>query len=77
MGTLDGTAHLPMHFAQFDVTTDEALAGPVPHDWGTDAAPPRIGQHLGTIGALMEHIDTEALGTYTTKVEAGVVWIAV
>ncbi len=77
MGTLDGTiVTCPMHCAQFDVTTGEALAGPVPHDWGTEPAPPKIAQHLGTIGALMGHIGTEALGTYQTKVESGVVWIA-
>ena len=76
MGTLIGTiVTCPMHCAQFDVTTGEALAGPVPHDWGTEPAPPKIGQHLATIGALMGQIDTEALGTYETKVEAGVVWI--
>ena len=77
MGTLDGTVlTCPMHCAQFDITTGEALAGPIPHDWGTEPAPPKIAQHLGTIGALMAHGQTESLRTYETKVEAGIVWIA-
>ena len=77
MGTLDGTVlTCPMHCAQFDITTGEALAGPIPHNWGTEPAPPRVAQHLGNIGALMYHIRTESLRTFDTKVEAGVVWIA-
>ena len=76
-GTLDGAVlTCPMHCAQFDVTTGEVLAGPIPHDWGTEPAPPRIAQQLGNIGALMTHILTEPLHTYDTKVEAGVVWVA-
>jgi nitrite reductase/ring-hydroxylating ferredoxin subunit len=76
-GTLDGTVlTCPMHCAQFDVTTGEALAGPIPHDWGTEPAPPRIAQALGNVGALMTHILTEPLRTYDTKVEAGVIWVA-
>jgi nitrite reductase/ring-hydroxylating ferredoxin subunit len=76
MGTLDDTVlTCPMHCAQFDITTGEALAGPIPHDWGTEPAPPKIAQHLGTIGALMAHVHTESLRTYETKVEAGIVWI--
>jgi nitrite reductase/ring-hydroxylating ferredoxin subunit len=78
LGTLDGTVlTCAMHCAQFDVTTGEVLAGPVPHDWGTEPAPPRIAQHLGNITALMTHIETLPLRTYETKVEAGVVWISV
>jgi nitrite reductase/ring-hydroxylating ferredoxin subunit len=78
LGTLDGTIlTCAMHCAQFDVRTGEALSGPVPHDWGTEPAPPKIAQHLGTIGALMAHIHTEPLRTYQTKVEAGIVWIAI
>jgi nitrite reductase/ring-hydroxylating ferredoxin subunit len=77
-GTLDGTVlTCAMHCAQFDVTTGEVLAGPVPHDWGTEPAPPRIAQHLGNITALMTHIETVPLRTYDTKVDAGVIWISV
>lgn len=33
MGTLDGyILTCPLHYAQFDITTGEALAGPVPPD---------------------------------------------
>ena len=77
MGTLVGTVlTCPMHCAQFDITTGEALAGPIPHDWGTEPAPPRVAQHMGNIGALMAHIRTESLRTFETKVDAGIVWIA-
>lgn len=76
-GTLCGTIlTCAMHCAQFDITTGEALAGPVPHDWGTEPPPPKVGQHLGVIGALMEEIRTESIGVYDTKVEDGAVWVA-
>jgi nitrite reductase/ring-hydroxylating ferredoxin subunit len=76
LGTLDGTVlTCPMHCAQFDVTTGEALSGPVPHDYGTEPPPPKIALVLSNVGALMEHIDTESLRTFETKVEEGVVWV--
>ena len=77
LGTLDGTIlTCPMHCAQFEVTTGEALAGPVPHDYGNEPPPPRMAHLLGTIGMLMEHIRTQAIRTYETKVESGKVWVA-
>lgn len=76
-GTLSRTIlTCAMHCAQFDIATGEALAGPVPHDWGTEPAPPKIAQHLGVIGALMEEIRTESIRVYDTKVEDGAVWVA-
>ena len=77
MGTLVGTVlTCPMHCAQFDMATGEALSGPVPHDPGNEPAPPKIGRLLANVGMLMEHIRTQAIRTYETKVESGRVWIA-
>jgi nitrite reductase/ring-hydroxylating ferredoxin subunit len=77
MGTLVGTVlTCPMHCAQFDIATGEALAGPVPHDPGNEPAPPEIGRLLANVGMLMEHIQTQAIRTYATKVDSGKVWIA-
>jgi nitrite reductase/ring-hydroxylating ferredoxin subunit len=77
MGTLDGTIlTCAMHCAQFDVTTGEALSGPVPRDLG-ETPPPRTLKMLQDIGRLMEHIHTEPLRTYETKVTGDAVWIRV
>jgi nitrite reductase/ring-hydroxylating ferredoxin subunit len=77
MGTLDGTIlTCPMHCARFDITTGEALAGPVPHDPGTEPPPPKLAHLLANLNALMRHIKTEGVRTYETKVESGVVWIS-
>jgi nitrite reductase/ring-hydroxylating ferredoxin subunit len=78
LGTLDGTyLTCAMHCAQFDVTTGEALSGPVPPDFGGEVPPPRLGQFLEIVGKLMEHIRTESIRTYATKLESGWVLIAV
>ena len=77
MGTLDGTIlTCAMHCAQFDVTTGEVLAGPVPADLGGEAFGPKTAAMLGNVGALMPHIHTEPIGVYETKVEAGWVMVA-
>ncbi len=75
LGTLDGTIlTCPMHSAQFDVTTGEALAGPVPRDTG-EIPPPRTLKLLTEVAWLMGHIETESLRTFETKVESGAVWV--
>jgi nitrite reductase/ring-hydroxylating ferredoxin subunit len=77
MGTLDGTyLTCAMHCAQFDVTTGEALSGPVPPDLGHETPPPLMGGYLQNIGMLMKHVRTESIRTYATKLEAGWVQIA-
>ncbi len=77
MGTLDGIVlTCAMHCAQFDVTTGEALAGPIPHDFGGETPPPRMAQFSRNVGMLMGHIRTQSIRTYETKVEAGMVWVA-
>ena len=77
MGTLDGTIlTCAMHCAQFDVTTGEALSNPVPVYLGNENPPPRTGAFLKNTGMLMQHIRTESIGTYKTKVESGWVLVA-
>jgi len=77
VGTLDGVyLTCPMHCAQFDVTSGEALFGPVPHDLGDEIPPPMLGGYLQNIGMLMKHVRTESIRTYTTKLEAGWVQVA-
>ncbi len=76
MGTLDGRfVTCAMHCAQFDVTTGEALAGPVPADLGGESAPPLTAAYLQRIGMLMTHIRMQSIQTYGTKVQAG--WVCV
>src|SRR5208283_249963 len=62
MGTLDGSIlTCAMHCAQFDVTTGEALSGPVPAYLGNETLPPGIGAYLANVGMLMEHVCTKSI----------------
>jgi len=77
MGTLDGTyLTCAIHCAQFDVTTGEALSGPVPPDLGHESPPPMMVEYLQNIDTLMKDVRTESIRTYATKLEAGWVQIA-
>lgn len=77
-GTLDGKIlTCAMHCAQFDVSTGEALSGPVPHDTGGEMPPPKLARLLQNIGSLMAHIKTNPIRTFKTRVESGVVWVCV
>ena len=77
LGTLHGTIlTCPMHFAQFDITTGEALSNPVPRDFGKEVPPPRIARFLQTVGMLMSHVKTCSIRTYETKVEGGKILVA-
>ena len=77
MGTLDGSiVTCPMHCAQFDATTGEALSGPVPTYLGIEPPPPRIAAYLKNADMLMEHIRTESIGAFKTKIESGWVMVA-
>ena len=77
MGTLDGTyLTCPMHCAQFDVASGEALSGPVPPDFGPAPPPPALGEYLGNVGMLMKQVRTESIRTYAVKLDAGWVQIA-
>src|SRR5271166_3542260 len=76
-GTLDGTiVTCAMHCAQFDVTTGEALSGPVPPDVGDESPPPILGAYLQHIDMLMSHVRTQSIRTYETKIEEGWVHVA-
>lgn len=76
-GTLDGRIlTCAMHCAQFDITTGEALSGPVPPDLGSGELPARVEKYLQDIGMLMHQIRTHSLHTYETRVEAGSVMVA-
>jgi nitrite reductase/ring-hydroxylating ferredoxin subunit len=76
MGTLDGTIlTCAMHCAQFDVTTGEALSGPVPTYLGGETAPPRTAAFLKNTSMLMEAIRTQSIRAYPTKIESG--WVLV
>jgi len=76
LGTLDGIyLTCPMHCAQFDITNGEALSGPVPTDTGQEIPPPSLGRYLQNIGMLINHVRTESVRTYPTKIEDG--WILI
>ena len=76
LGTLDGIyITCPMHCAQFDVTTGEALSGPVAPAPGQEALPPLLGAYMHNIGMLMSHVRTESMLTYRTRLESG--WVEV
>lgn len=78
MGTLDGTfVTCAMHCAQFDVTTGESLSGPVPTYLGGEIAPPRTATFLKNTDMLMQHIRTQSIRTYPTKIESGWVLVAI
>jgi nitrite reductase/ring-hydroxylating ferredoxin subunit len=77
MGTLDGKfATCGMHCAQFDVTTGQALCGPVPIDFGNESLPPRVATFMQHAAAQMAHVRTESIRTYRAKLEAGWVHVA-
>jgi nitrite reductase/ring-hydroxylating ferredoxin subunit len=77
LGTLDGKyVTCGMHCAQFDATTGQAVCGPVPVDLGNESPPPRVAAFLEHAGLQMQHVRTEPIRTYKTKVEAGWVHVA-
>jgi nitrite reductase/ring-hydroxylating ferredoxin subunit len=77
MGTLEGKfVTCPMHCAQFDVTTGQALSGPVPADLGKESLSPMLAAYMQHVSALMKDIRTKSIRTYETKVEAGWVHVA-
>jgi nitrite reductase/ring-hydroxylating ferredoxin subunit len=78
LGTLDGTiVTCPMHCAQFDVATGEALCGPVPQALGNEVVPKGLAKLLGEVALYVNQVATEDVLVYEAKVEAGQVLVAV
>ena len=76
MGTLDGDiVTCAMHCAQFDITTGEALSGPVPGYLGNEPLPPGIAAFLKNVDILMQGVRTRSIGTFKVKVESE--WVCV
>ena len=70
MGTLEGyILTCPMHHSQFDITTGEALSGPVPADFGDEPIPQGMMKFLQYLGMLQSKIKTNDLETYPVKVD--------
>ena len=75
-GTLDGKIlTCAMHCAQFDITTGEALSGPVETDLSKEKFSPRIGKYFQDIGMIMQGVRTHSIHTYRTRIEAGSVMV--
>ncbi len=70
MGILEGyILTCPMHHAQFDITSGEALSGPVPPNFGDEVVPEGIGKYMQYVGMLMSHIKTSDIKTYQVKID--------
>jgi nitrite reductase/ring-hydroxylating ferredoxin subunit len=70
MGTLEGyILTCPMHCAQFDISTGEALSNPVPKDFGDELPPKNLMSYLQYIGGLMSKIKTCNIKTHAVKIE--------
>ncbi len=78
MGTLEGyILTCPMHHAQFDITTGEALSGPVPPNLGDEVIPEGIGKYLQYVGMLMSHIKTCNIKRYPAKIDNDLIKVEV
>ena len=76
LGSLEGyIVTCPMHHAQFDITTGEALSGPVPASPGNESIPEGLGKYLQYIGMLMSNIKTCSIKTYPVKIEKDLIKI--
>lgn len=70
MGSLEGyILTCPMHNAQFDIRTGEALSNPVPRDFGGEVPPPKMLKFFTHVAMLMSHIKTHNIKTYKVFVE--------
>ena len=69
-GTLEGyILTCPMHHAQFDIKTGEALSGPIPYSAGNEVPPENLLNYLQHLGGLMSKIKTCDLKTYLVKID--------
>lgn len=70
LGTLEGyILTCPMHHAQFDIISGEALSGTVPPNLGDEVIPPGIGRYMQAMGALMSQIKVCKLNTFPVKID--------
>lgn len=73
MGALDGTIlTCPMHHVQFDVTTGQALNGPVPVHID-EPLPRRWAQYMAQFGVLMQHTSVCNINTFPVQTEGDVI----
>ncbi len=78
MGTLEGyILTCPMHHSQFDVTTGEALSGPIPADIGNEPISEGLMKSFQYIGMLQSKIKTYNLETYPVKIEGNSIMMEV
>lgn len=78
MGTLEGyILTCPLHHSQFDITTGEALSGPVPHYFGDEPFPESLQKFFQYIGMLMAEIKTYDIETYPVKIEGDSIMVEV
>jgi nitrite reductase/ring-hydroxylating ferredoxin subunit len=78
LGALEGyILTCPMHHAQFDITTGEALSGPVPPNMGNEVIPEGIGKYMQYVGMLMSHIKTCNIKTYPVKIDKDLIKVEV
>ena len=78
MGTLEGyILTCPLHHSQFDITTGEALSGPVPHDFGDEPFPESLQKFFQYAGMLISEIKTYGIETYPIKVEGDSILVEV
>lgn len=78
LGTLEGyILTCPMHHVQFDITSGEALSGPVPPNLGNEVMPENIGKYMQHIGMLMSHVKTCDIKTYSVKIDGEAIKVEV
>lgn len=78
MGTLEGyILTCPMHHSQFDITTGEALSGPVPHDFGDEPFSESLQKFFQYFGTLQSNIKTYDLETYPVKIEGNAIMVEI
>ena len=78
LGSLEGyILTCPMHHAQFDITSGEALSGPVPPNLGDEPIPEGVGQFLQHVGMLMSHIRTCSIKRYPVKIDHDLIKVEV
>lgn len=76
MGTLEGyILTCPMHYSQFDITTGEALSGPVPRSMGDEPLPEHLKNSLQYTGMLLSRIKVYDIETYPVKVEGNSIMV--